>query len=55
MTHWIHTPLEGDSTYLFWRAQIENLFRINHLSDIVSDTQTIPLEKNYDGSPNSAH
>lgn len=47
--------LDETSTYLFWRGQMDNLFRINHVFEIVEEKQTILPEKKVDGSTNPDH
>lgn len=48
--HWIQIPLEHGGTYLFWKSQMENFFRIHHVTNIV-DGFTSDGE-NPDGSSN---
>lgn len=55
LSHFIQTPLEKGNTYLFWKEQMENLFRIHRVSEIVHSNQVILPEKNNDGSSNLDH
>jgi len=52
MVQWIGIPLESGETYLFWKAQMENFFRIHHLYEIISSSQSIPQKRYADGSIN---
>lgn len=54
VSHWIRVPLEKAETFLFWKAQMENLLYMHPWSIRVywEWPQVIPDEKNADGSPN---
>jgi len=49
VSYFIWTPLEKGDTYLFWKEQMENLFRIHRVSKIIRENQIIPPERNSDG------
>lgn len=55
VSHWIQIPLECSNMYLFWKAQMENLLWIHHLSNIVSSSQVIPSWKDIDGLTNQSY
>lgn len=52
ISHWIRIHLESGGIYLFWKAQMENLFEIHDVVDIVDLKTIASAKKNSDGSDN---
>lgn len=52
VAHWKRIPLKHLETYLFWKSQIMNWFRIHHVTETVNGSTSPPLVKTTDDTAN---